>query len=158
LSSRPDLRDSVERTREAFRRSNAPEAPEGLGAQWLPPQEQEAPQHEPRGGEELAEEASQHEPRGGEELAEEAMRRGDEPGGGQEVPSGLHPFFRGLLEALPDPGADWPPAKRDQWLETARNIFALMYKDSAAGREPAPLREVVQHPSKTAYGLDQRTA
>ena len=50
--------------------------------------------------------------------------------GGDDVGQ-LHPFFQGLLEALPEPGADWPIAKREQWLETARNIFGLMYADPA---------------------------
>jgi hypothetical protein len=49
-------------------------------------------------------------------------------------PPGLHPFFRGLLETLPEPGADWPLAQREKWLETARNIFALIYQDSAEER------------------------
>ncbi len=51
----------------------------------------------------------------------------------------LHPFFQGLLEALPAPGSDWPLAKREQWLETARNIFGLMYGEPAEA-PPAPPR------------------
>jgi hypothetical protein len=47
----------------------------------------------------------------------------------------LHPFFRGLLDLLPEPGASWPQAKREQWLETARSIFNLLYED--AGDQPA---------------------
>lgn len=43
---------------------------------------------------------------------------------------GLHPFFRGLLESLPEPGTAWPQVQRDQWLETARHIFALIYTDT----------------------------
>jgi len=54
--------------------------------------------------------------------------------------SDLHPFFRGLLEALPEPDTDWPLANREQWLETARNIFALLYHDPSGVREPIPLR------------------
>ena len=47
----------------------------------------------------------------------------------RSVPAGLHPFFRGLLDALPEPGTQWSQAQRDQWLETARHIFALIYTD-----------------------------
>ncbi len=50
--------------------------------------------------------------------------------GPASAPPGLHPFFRGLLEALPAPGTTWSQVQRDQWLETARNIFALLYSDS----------------------------
>ena len=68
----------------------------------------------------------------------------------------LHPFFRGLLETLPDPGADWPRAQREQWLETARNIFALIYKDPGEERKPVRLMEAQQPAPPTQ--LDQRTA
>jgi hypothetical protein len=54
----------------------------------------------------------------------------------------LHPFFQGLFEALPPPGTGWPVSKREQWLETARNIFALMYDDplesTPGAMEPTP--------------------
>ena len=46
------------------------------------------------------------------------------------APAGLHPFFRGLVDALPEPGSTWPQVHRDQWLETARHIFALVYADT----------------------------
>ena len=52
-------------------------------------------------------------------------------------PVGLHPFFQGLLDTLPGPGADWPQAQREQWLETARNIFALIYTDLGEADESA---------------------
>jgi hypothetical protein len=48
----------------------------------------------------------------------------------------MHPFLQGLLDALPEPGADWPVAKREQWLETARSIFALMYDDKTDAPPP----------------------
>ncbi len=35
---------------------------------------------------------------------------------------------------------DWPAAQREQWLETARNIFAILYHDAGDLREPIPLR------------------
>jgi hypothetical protein len=52
----------------------------------------------------------------------------------------LHPFFQGLLEALPEPGAEWPGPERQQWLETARNIFALVYREPAPGSDAAGSR------------------
>ncbi len=60
-----------------------------------------------------------------------------EPEGAAATPAGLHPFFRGLLDSLPEPGSEWAPAEREQWLETARNIFALIYTEPGGQRAPA---------------------
>jgi hypothetical protein len=35
----------------------------------------------------------------------------------------------GLFERLPKPGAVWPKAQRDQWLQTLQNVFSLEYRD-----------------------------
>ena len=40
----------------------------------------------------------------------------------------LHPFIQGLLLKLPEPESDWDPAQRVKWLQTAANIFDLIYK------------------------------
>jgi len=42
----------------------------------------------------------------------------------------LHPFIEGLLRTLPDPDSDqeWPLDKRVKWLQTAANIFDLIFK------------------------------
>jgi hypothetical protein len=53
----------------------------------------------------------------------------------------MHPFVQGLFEALPAPGGEWPMSKREQWLETARNIFALMYEEPM---ESAPVLRPVE--------------
>jgi hypothetical protein len=58
--------------------------------------------------------------------------------------TGLHPFFRGLLDVLPEPGEEWPAPQREQWLETARNIFTLIYADPTPERRPIPLAEHVR--------------
>lgn len=71
------------------------------------------------------------------------------------LPAYLHPFFRGLLETLPEPGEDWPPTNREQWLETARNIFALLYHDPGEVREPIPLRS---HQPATPYPSERHIA
>lgn len=44
-----------------------------------------------------------------------------------------HPFITGLLKALPEPETEWSMAARVKWLQTAANIFGLMYttKDNA---------------------------
>ena len=42
----------------------------------------------------------------------------------------LHPFIKGLLETIPEPGTDWPYSKRKDWLKTAEQIFKLIYKSS----------------------------
>jgi len=116
------FQDSVDRTREAFRRV----APEGHDV---------APPRPESWGPTMDHDAD----------------RTDVAGGQASVPPGLHPFFQGLLDTLPEPGADWPRAKRDQWLETARSIFSLLYRDPAeergAGRlfvaPPAPAESEV---------------
>ena len=72
-----------------------------------------------------------------------------EPGPRGEDVGQLHPFFQGLLDALPEPGTEWPVAKREQWLETARNIFALMYGDPEEAKPP--LRFAHTSPA-TSYG------
>lgn len=49
-----------------------------------------------------------------------------------------HPFFQGLFDSLPQPGEAWSLAQREQWLETARSIFALLYHDQAEGPAAHP--------------------
>jgi hypothetical protein len=39
-----------------------------------------------------------------------------------------HPFIEGLLQTLPDPEKEWAAAGRVKWLQTAANIFDLIYK------------------------------
>jgi hypothetical protein len=63
---------------------------------------------------------------------------GDGAGGGKPPPPPpsppqgptLHPFIQGLLKTLPDPEGEpeWPLALRVKWLQTAANIFDLIYK------------------------------
>lgn len=69
------------------------------------------------------------------------------------LPSDLHPFFRGLLETLPEVGTDWSTPEREQWLETARNIFGLLYREPNRDREPIPLRP---HDQATTYPISER--
>jgi hypothetical protein len=42
----------------------------------------------------------------------------------------LHPFIKGLLTKLPKPDDEWTQEGRAKWLETAANIFDLLYKNS----------------------------
>jgi len=56
----------------------------------------------------------------------ERNRGGKSSGGGEEY----HPFIQGLLRKLPLPDTDWPAEGRLKWLQTAANIFDLMYTDS----------------------------
>lgn len=42
---------------------------------------------------------------------------------------GLHPFIRGLLDKLPTPESDWATKDRAKWLQTAANIFDLIYTE-----------------------------
>ena len=62
---------------------------------------------------------------GGETLPEGGKNDGT---GGGPTPPGLHPFVQGLLQALPEPETDWPVANRAKWLQTAANIFDLIYE------------------------------
>lgn len=39
----------------------------------------------------------------------------------------FHPFVEGLLQKLPVPEAEWPLNERRKWLQTAANVFDLMY-------------------------------
>jgi hypothetical protein len=41
--------------------------------------------------------------------------------------AGLHPFIDGLLMTLPATGEAWPTGDRAKWLQTAANIFDLIY-------------------------------
>ena len=45
----------------------------------------------------------------------------------------LHPFIQGLLKTLPPPDSDWPASGRTKWLQTAANIFDLIYKGEGGG-------------------------
>jgi len=121
-----DLHDSVEKARHAFRRLVAEE---GDGVLPPPHAEDDAPEHEAG--------------------KREGLGAGERP-----LRAGLHPFFRGLLETLPDPGVDWPRPKREQWLETARSIFALIYGDPGEEREPVRLTEIRR--DSAGSQLDQR--
>jgi hypothetical protein len=40
----------------------------------------------------------------------------------------LHPFIEGLLKTLPPVGEDWKIQARIKWLQTASNIFSLIYE------------------------------
>jgi hypothetical protein len=52
-----------------------------------------------------------------------------ESGGGGEPPSSkLHPFIQGLLQTLPKTETEWAVSARVKWLQTAANIFDLIYK------------------------------
>jgi len=42
----------------------------------------------------------------------------------------LHPFIEGLLESLPEEGSMWSSDRRAKWLQTASNIFDIIYEGS----------------------------
>lgn len=72
-------------------------------------------------------------------------KTGSGGGGGGEI-SELHPFIQGLLKALPQPEMEWKATDRAKWLQTAANIFDLIYKgeggievkSAPAQRSPGP--------------------
>jgi len=47
----------------------------------------------------------------------------------------FHPFVEGLLQQLPDAGAEWPKESRGLWLQTAANIFDLMYRPATGDEQ-----------------------
>jgi hypothetical protein len=81
----------------------------------------------------------------GEEPVQKHGRGGGGPGG---VDRDLHPFIEGLLRTLPDPETqkEWPLDRRVRWLQTAANIFDLIYEaeggikvePATAQRSPRP--------------------
>jgi len=80
-----------------------------------------------------------------------AQKRTGGGGAGDDRAQPLHPFIQGLLDTLPgipDPKQkpDWPVAERAKWLQTAANIFDLIYageggikvEATSAQRSPRP--------------------
>lgn len=47
--------------------------------------------------------------------------------GGGGDPTFVHPFIQGLFQSLPAPGSRWPKQKQERWLDTAKNIFGIIY-------------------------------
>lgn len=45
---------------------------------------------------------------------------------------GADPLIHGLFSKLPEPETEWPLAARQKWLQTAANIFDLMYAPTEA--------------------------
>ena len=45
----------------------------------------------------------------------------------QTHPLQTHPLIEGLFSKLPQPETEWPLQSRQKWLQTAANIFDLMY-------------------------------
>jgi hypothetical protein len=46
--------------------------------------------------------------------------------------NGTDPLIQGLFSKLPEPETEWPLAARQKWLQTAANIFDLMYAPNQA--------------------------
>jgi hypothetical protein len=53
----------------------------------------------------------------------------DDDGSGEERKL-LHPFIQGLLDKLPKAESEWSIEARKKWLQTAANIFDLMYSSA----------------------------
>jgi hypothetical protein len=78
-------------------------------------------------------------PEGGEapKPAEPDARESDvgkgKSGNGQVIEEDYHPFVLGLLRKLPEPETAWSTRDRAKWLQTAANIFDLMYAGGEDG-------------------------
>lgn len=60
--------------------------------------------------------------------------------GGAPMPAAQHYFIRGLLDALPPLGSEWPIQHREAWTRTALAQFDLIYKlpaDNGGGDDNA---------------------
>jgi hypothetical protein len=134
-SKHTDLEGAVNRSREEIRRS-VPGGPEPLPRTELDaPREPQPTPHAESGSPQSPEPPSRTEVQApGADRA--AIREHDLSPKPTGAARGLHPFLQGLLEIVPEPGLPWPLAKREQWLEAARNIFALIYDDSLEERPP----------------------
>ncbi|SEK07252.1 MULTISPECIES: hypothetical protein [unclassified Variovorax] len=75
-----------------------------------------------RGGPESGEPAKAAEP----DVREAEVGKG-KSGNGRASEEDYHPFVLGLLRKLPEPDAPWSTRDRAKWLQTAANIFDLMY-------------------------------
>lgn len=69
-----------------------------------------------------------------EQLGDREDRSKNNNGGGGGGHSDLHPFIEGLLRTLPEPESEWQAEDRVKWLQTAANIFDLIYKGSGGIR------------------------
>jgi hypothetical protein len=61
------------------------------------------------------------------------QRHGAKGGAGGGGGDHHHPFIQGLLAKLPEPETEWSIKDRAKWLQTAANIFDLMYQNSGSG-------------------------
>ena len=71
----------------------------------------------------------------------DSQQRGSGSGGGNGGGS-LHPFIRGLLDTLPEPGTEWNAQARADWLETAASVFKLIYTAKDADSVIVSVRNV----------------
>jgi hypothetical protein len=55
----------------------------------------------------------------------------------------LHPFIQGLLQTLPVPETECSAQERAKWLQTAANIFDLIYKGAGGGITVSAARRTV---------------
>lgn len=77
---------------------------------------------------------------GSAETSEDRQKGANGNGGGSDGGNGgggggdkHHPFIQGLLAKLPEPESEWSIKDRAKWLQTAANIFDLMYQSSGGG-------------------------
>jgi len=85
--------------------------------------------------------------------AEESREDAGDGGGGKPPPPPpppqgptLHPFIQGLLLKLPEPETEWELAQRVKWLQTAANIFDLIYKGDGGIEVRAAVAERSRRP------------
>jgi hypothetical protein len=59
--------------------------------------------------------------------------------GGPPPPPTMHPFIKGLFDALPNPDTQptWSDTEQDQWFKAARAIFKLLYKGPVSPSKPS---------------------
>jgi hypothetical protein len=72
--------------------------------------------------------------------AQEEKREPEKSKGGGGGYGGHDPLLVGLFEKLPPPESEWKESDRLKWLQTAANIFDLVYKGDCGGFVITPAR------------------
>jgi len=59
-------------------------------------------------------------------------KKDEQKTGGGSGGGGRHPFIEGLIQTLPEPNTPWSTKDRANWLNTAANIFKIIYQSDDA--------------------------
>ena len=78
----------------------------------------------------IAAHVEQEQPPRADQMPEDENQSGSSgTSGSGDLPPGVDPIIRGLIDRLPAAGSKWPLSKRKLWLQILENSFALVYED-----------------------------